>query len=101
MSLFSTRFVPIFLCAGADWLWQTRPKLAVIGRRERGTAKVGLEGACYTPSPFLDARTSVVTIMKLSRDYPDFEKKLDRIHPPFNETMAFDFIYDDDREEST
>jgi hypothetical protein len=30
---------------------------------------------------------SVVTIMKLSRDYADFHDKLDRIHPKFGETI--------------
>ena len=29
---------------------------------------------------------SVTTIMKLSKDYADFERKLDQIHPPYNET---------------
>lgn len=29
---------------------------------------------------------SVITMMKLSSDYPDFEEKLDQIHPPYGET---------------
>lgn len=33
---------------------------------------------------------SVVTVMKLSKDYPDFEGKLDVIHPKFGETMKLD-----------
>jgi hypothetical protein len=31
--------------------------------------------------------SSVITIMKLSRDYEDFEAKLDHIHPRYGETM--------------
>ncbi len=35
---------------------------------------------------------SIVTIMKLSDDYPDFRIKLDRLHPRYNETMSLDFV---------
>ncbi len=38
---------------------------------------------------------SVVTAMKLSDDYADFKRKLDRIHPRYNETMALDFFKED------
>jgi hypothetical protein len=31
---------------------------------------------------------SVTTIMKLSDEYDDFEVKLDRVHPRFDETLA-------------
>ena len=34
--------------------------------------------------------SSVVTIMKLSDDYEDFVKKLNRVHPKFNETIPMD-----------
>ena len=34
---------------------------------------------------------SVVTIMKLSDDYSDFRKKLDRLHPRYDETLPLDF----------
>lgn len=34
---------------------------------------------------------SVVTIMKLSKDYMDFKEKLDAIHAAYNETLPFDF----------
>lgn len=40
---------------------------------------------------------SVVTIMKLSRKYGDFVRKLDQIHPRWNDTMPLDFgDFDDD-----
>jgi P63C domain len=41
---------------------------------------------------------SVVTIMKLSDQWPDFVEKLDRIHPKYGETMtlALEFQIDDD-----
>lgn len=35
--------------------------------------------------------SSVTTIMKLSNDYDDFTKKLDRIHPRFGQNIEFDF----------
>ncbi len=35
--------------------------------------------------------SSVVTIMKLSDDYQDFERKLNRLHPKYEENMAFEF----------
>jgi hypothetical protein len=34
---------------------------------------------------------SVVTIMKLSNDYSDFEQKLDRVHPRYGRTLALEF----------
>jgi hypothetical protein len=37
---------------------------------------------------------SVVTMMKLSRDYGDFKDKLDRLHPKYGETMTLPFDYD-------
>ena len=33
---------------------------------------------------------SVVTVMKLSRDYDDFTQKLDVVHPKYNETISMD-----------
>ena len=35
--------------------------------------------------------SSVVTIMKLSDGYGDFESKLNRLHPKYDENMTFDF----------
>lgn len=40
---------------------------------------------------------SVTTIMDLSDNYADFQKKLDRRHPRFNETLSFDFEPDNGR----
>ena len=39
---------------------------------------------------------SVITMMKMSKDYDSFKAALDQIHPPYNETMklAFDDDYD-------
>lgn len=34
--------------------------------------------------------SSVVTVMKLSNDYDDFEEKLDRVHPKYGETLKLD-----------
>lgn len=39
---------------------------------------------------------SVTTIMKLSRDYPDFINKMNQIHPRFGDTFAME-LDDDDR----
>lgn len=39
---------------------------------------------------------SVVTIMKLSKDWPDFKGKLDRLHPRFGETIPIPFDTEDD-----
>lgn len=39
---------------------------------------------------------SVTTIMKLSDNYKDFESKLDRIHPKYNETLPLDLSFDFD-----
>jgi hypothetical protein len=38
---------------------------------------------------------SVVTLMKLSRDYRDFKEKLDRLHTKFGDTLPLPFEYDD------
>lgn len=34
---------------------------------------------------------SVLTIMRLSNGYDDFQEKLDRIHPPYNQTLPLQF----------
>src|SRR5680860_1845822 len=39
---------------------------------------------------------SAITVMKLSDNYDDFKKKLDRIHPRYNETMPLDLGDSDD-----
>lgn len=41
---------------------------------------------------------SVVTVMKLSDSYPDFKRKLDKVHPRFGETIEMDLgpLDDDD-----
>lgn len=39
---------------------------------------------------------SVVTIMKLSDDYPDFKAKLDRLHPKYGTTMPLALDYDEE-----
>lgn len=39
---------------------------------------------------------SVVTIMKLSKDYNDFRQKLDQIHTRYDETMSLAFDEEDD-----
>ena len=39
---------------------------------------------------------SVVTLMKLSTDWNDFQVKLDRIHPKFGDTMPLPFDTSDD-----
>ncbi|HVV75527.1 MAG TPA: P63C domain-containing protein [Mycobacteriales bacterium] len=41
---------------------------------------------------------SVVTLMKMSKDYKEFERHLDRIHPKIGETMPMFFPGDDDEE---
>src|SRR5262249_42519848 len=41
---------------------------------------------------------SVVTVMKLSDGYSDFKRKLDRVHPRYDETMSMDFILDEQDE---
>ena len=40
--------------------------------------------------------SSVITMMKLSKDYDDFIQKLNQIHPQYNETLSITF--DDDIE---
>ena len=40
---------------------------------------------------------SVVTIMKLSNEYDDFEVKIDRIHPRYDETLALPLLDKDGR----
>ena len=42
---------------------------------------------------------SVVTAMKLSSDYYDFKRKLDRLHPRYNETAPLQFFDADSDEE--
>jgi hypothetical protein len=42
--------------------------------------------------------SSVVTIMKLNKDYSDFKSKLDQIHAPYGQTIPMDFGEDDDGE---
>lgn len=37
---------------------------------------------------------SVVTIMRLSNDWDDFRRKLDSIHPKWNDTIRFEFMND-------
>ena len=39
---------------------------------------------------------SVVTIMKLSRDWRDFYNKLDRLHPQYDTTMPLPLEWDED-----
>jgi hypothetical protein len=43
-----------------------------------------------------DLITSVTTVMKLSRDWPDFKGKLDHVHPAYNETMPLPLEIADD-----
>ena len=38
-----------------------------------------------------DLVVSVTTVMKLSEGWDDFKRKLDRIHPAYNETMELPF----------
>lgn len=42
---------------------------------------------------------SVVAIMKLSRDWRDFQRKLDRIHPRYNETMPLPWPDEDENDD--
>lgn len=37
--------------------------------------------------------SSILTIMKLSTDYKDFQQKIERIHPPYDQTMPL--VYED------
>ena len=39
---------------------------------------------------------SIVTIMKLSKDYLDFKEKLNRLHPRYDETMSLEFFDSED-----
>ncbi len=39
---------------------------------------------------------SVITIMRLSDDWEDFKKKINRLHPRYDETISFDFGDDHD-----
>lgn len=43
---------------------------------------------------------SVVTIMKLSADWQDFQEKLSRIHPRYGETMPLPLVWDDSDQSS-
>lgn len=38
---------------------------------------------------------SVVTAMKLSKNYSDFRSKIDMLHPKFDETITMDFMLED------
>lgn len=38
---------------------------------------------------------SVITAMKLSKDYNDFRVKLDMLHPRYDETMSMDFVVEE------
>lgn len=42
---------------------------------------------------------SVVTMMKLSRDWHDFKGKIDRLHPRYNETLPLPLDYKDDEDD--
>lgn len=39
--------------------------------------------------------SSVVTVMKLSNNYQDFQQKLDRVHPRYGETIPLELDFDD------
>jgi hypothetical protein len=41
-----------------------------------------------------DHMSSVITAMKLSKDYNDFKRKLDFLHPKFDETLPMEFLKD-------
>jgi hypothetical protein len=38
---------------------------------------------------------SVISLMKISETYPQFESYLTKAHPKYNETMSFDFMHED------
>jgi hypothetical protein len=62
----------------------------VIPRNERGrpTAKYFRKLTSNVGYPqLMKLMGSVVTIMKLSRDWDDFYKKLEQLHPPYGETI--------------
>lgn len=40
--------------------------------------------------------SSVVTIMKLSDNYQDFKRKLDKVHPKYDETLSLDLDFGED-----
>ena len=44
---------------------------------------------------------SVIAIMKLSTDWPDFRAKLDRLHPPIGKATQLSFEYAEDDEHDT
>ncbi len=75
-------------------LKKTEPKTAS-GRR-KGTIHQRLTTDLGHPK-LREHLASVTTIMYLSADYADFEKKLDGRHPRFNENFSFDFGPDDGR----
>lgn len=70
-----------------------------VDRDEQGNAKHKLHQR-LTPDighPKLrDLVTSVTTVMKLSDQWEDFKGKLERVHPPFNETMQLPFEMQND-----
>ena len=41
---------------------------------------------------------SVVTTMKLSSSYDDFKRKLDYVHPRYDETMLMEFMWEDEED---
>ena len=68
-------------------LKRTAPKTAS-GRR-KGTLQQKLTPDLGHPQ-LREHLAKVVTIMKLSDSYSDFKKKLDRLHPRYDETMQLD-----------
>ena len=42
---------------------------------------------------------SIITIMKLSRDYPDFMHKLDSLHPRYGDTLQLPFEYQPEKDD--
>lgn len=81
----------------APYVWkELKQKVA---KDERGRARQKMH-QYLTPEVgdprLLSLISSVTTIMKLSRDWPDFMSKLDRIHPAYNETMPLPFEIDFD-----
>ncbi|MBD1871828.1 P63C domain-containing protein [Cyanobacteria bacterium FACHB-471] len=41
---------------------------------------------------------SVITIMKLSSNYRDFQRKLDQIHPKYDETISLNLMFEDEND---
>ena len=74
-----------------DELRRTEPKLPS-GKR-KGTIHQRLTPENGHPK-LREHLASVTTIMALSDDYADFEAKLNKRHPPFNENLSFEFMHD-------